>query len=346
MPEEPKPSAEEKDPGYVHVRDFLLFGMSLPERTLRSATGVLSGALRESAELLVPRAFKSSKSYQVFIRQGLTFLAEDVGGVEASDDPDAPPKVENFVARKAIGNFIELAGLATLHLSPLIVLAVVSDVAYGSRAYLKEVAGDLKEKGIIAEDSTIDHVDDLLAAIAGTAKASASAFDTPPLSIDGLKQTIDETRQAARSIDPTKVIPQAEVKRLWNEIHDTATSQGVNPFAVSSAMTLYSLKKIGNLGRGALSTVKAAGTLFDRHVIDYYGEALGDIRKKGIYASLAETSQPYIKAVWKNFSTGQDTITEGLFSGRLIGRGCSAVWRWLFGRGKKTAEDDREKQQT
>ena len=54
------------------------------------------------------------------------------------------------------------------------------------------------------------------------------------------------------------MIPQAEVQRLWHDIHETATSQGVNPLAVSSAMTLFSLGKIADVGRGALSTVTAA----------------------------------------------------------------------------------------
>ncbi len=338
MSDDPKRPAteDEQDPGYARVRDFLLFGMSLPERTLRSATGVISGALRESASLLVPHAFQSSKTYHVFIRQGLTFLAEDVGGVAPSEDPNAPEKVENFVARKAVGNFIELAGLATIHLSPLIVLAVVSDVAYGSQAYLREVADDLKQQGIIDEASTINHVDDLLDSVAAAAKTTATAFDTPPLSVSGLKETIDQARESVKQIDPAKAVPQAEVKRLWDEIHETATSQGVNPFAVSSAMTLYSLDKIATVGRGALSTAKAAVTLFDRHVIDYYTEALGDIREKGFYASLSETSQPYIDAVWHNFSTQKGTITEDLLSGRLIGRAWKATRRWLGG----SAEDD------
>ena len=309
--------------------------MSLPERTLRSATGVVSGALRESAQLLVPQAFQNSKTYHVLIRQTLDFMAEDVAGVEPSEDPNAPPKVENFVARKAVGNFIELAGLATIHLSPLMVLAIVSDVAYGSQAYLKELAEELKEQGVIDQNSTIDHVDDLLEAVAIVAKTTAGAFDTPPLSIDGLKQTIDDTRKAATSIDPTKVIPQAEVKRMWEEIHSTATSEGVNPFAISSAMTLYSLKKIGLVGRGALSTVKAAGRLFDRHVIDHYTEALNDVREKGIYASVAQTSEPYIDAVWKNFSTERTTITEDILSGRLVGKTWKAARRWLGGAEEK-----------
>ena len=331
MSEKPNQQTERNDPGYGHVRDFLLFGMSLPERTLRTAVGSVSGALRESASLLVPQAFQHSKTYQALIRQTLDFLAEDVGGVEHSEDPDAPPKVENFVARKAVGNFIEMAGLATVHLSPLMLLAIVSDVAYGSQIYLKEVADDLKRQGVIDQESTVDHVDDLLEAVALAAKTTATAFDTPPLSVEGLKETVRQTREATRAIDPAKVIPQAEVQRLWNEIRETAASQGVNPFAVSSAMTLYSLDKIGLLGRGALSTVKAAGVLFDRHVIDHYTESLHDIRCKGIYASLAQTSRPYIDAVWMNFSTEKTTITEDLCSGKLIGQAWNATRRWLGG---------------
>ncbi|MHB1037899.1 MAG: hypothetical protein ACYC35_25910, partial [Pirellulales bacterium] len=124
-----KPDPTEPDPGMVSVRKYLLYTLSLPERTLRSGAGIMGGALRESASLLVPQAFQSSKTYSVLIRQTLDFLAEDIGGVGAEQAADAPPRVENFVARKAVGNFIEMAGLATLHLSPIMLLAIVSDVA-------------------------------------------------------------------------------------------------------------------------------------------------------------------------------------------------------------------------
>ena len=333
MPKEDPQETARKSPNDAQVRDFLLYGLSLPERTLRSTSGAVGGALRESASLLVPRAFRSSKTYNVLIQQMLDFMAEDVGGVDRDESAEGSPKVENYVARKTVGNFIDMAGLATFHLSPLLLLAVVSDIAYGSQAYLQEVAGDLKRQGVIAEDSTINHVDDLLEAVASAAKTTATAFDTPPLSIDGLKQTVSETRQAVESIDPVSVLPQAEVQRLWNEIQETAGNQGVNPFAVSSAMTLYSLDKIGTLGRGALSSAKAAGVLFDRHVFDHYSVALGEIREKGLFASVRETSRPYVDAVWKNFSGSQRTFTERFFSGELLRGAWQAIRRWR-GRGE------------
>jgi hypothetical protein len=265
------------------------------------------------------------------VRQMLDFLAEDVGRVKRLQPEATPPPVENFVARKAVGNFVDMAGWATFHLSPMLLLAVVSDVAYGSQAYLRELAGELKEHGVIDSDSTIDHVDDLLAAVARAAGTTATAFDTPPLSVDGLKQTIDDTRQAVGSIDPSQVIPQAELTRLWKDIHQIAADQGVDPLAVSSAMTLYSLDRMGAVAKGALSTVRVAGLLFRRHVIDHYCQALGEIRSRGFYQTLAETSKPYTEAVWENFAANRSTLTEDVLSGKVFGQTWTAVRRWLGG---------------
>lgn len=326
------PKDKAKEPSASAVQNFLLYSLTLPERALRGTASVAAGTVRESAALLLPRAFQNSKTYSVMVRQMLDFLAEDVGGVkrsEESEEDGAPPPVENFVARKAVGNFIDLAGIATLHLSPIMILAIIGDVAYGSKAYLKELSDELKEEGIIDENSTIGNVDDLLGAVSDASKATAGAFDTPPLSVDGLRETINQTRQAVTSIDPTKVFPKSEVEKLWTDLHEIAKREGVNPFAVSSAMTLYSLERVATVGRGALSTVRVAGNLFDRHILTHYGEAINEIRDRGLYSTLASTSKPYIDALWQNFVSEKETITEELFTGRLF----TKAWDML--RGKK-----------
>ena len=152
------------------------------------------------------------------VRQMLDFVVHDVGGVTAGDQPSSTAEVDNYVARKAIGNFVDMASLATLHVSPLMLLAVVSDLAYGSQAYLKELATELKAEGIIAEDSTIDHVNDLLAAVSDASAATGKVFNTPPLSANALRQSIEETRTALQSANPAQMLPQAEVRRMWEEI--------------------------------------------------------------------------------------------------------------------------------
>ncbi|MEM8947362.1 MAG: hypothetical protein AAGD11_19465 [Planctomycetota bacterium] len=310
------------------VRDYLLYTLSLPERAIRTTTGAASGVVRESASLLVPQAFQDSQTYGMLVGQTLKFLCENVGNVEA-DPEDDDPVVEDFVARKTVGNFVEMAGLATLHMSPMLLLAVVSDVAYGSQTYLNELADELKKEGVIDENTTISHASDLLSAVSNASGVAASALNTPPISLDGLHETIQDTKNAVVQIDPTKVLPQAELDRMWNEMQAIATKEDVSPFEVSTAMALHSLDRVADVGRGALSTTRAATRMFDRHVMDHYRTALNDLETNGYYATLAEKSGPYVDAVWKNFSTDQTTLTEDLLSGRLVGRAATMVGRWL-----------------
>jgi hypothetical protein len=233
------------------------------------------------------------------------------------------------VARKTVGNFVDMAGMATLHLSPIILLAVFSDVAYGSQTFLKQLAEELKAQGIIEPDSTIDRASDLVTAIGEASGIAATTFDTPPLSVEGLQATINDARKAAGRLDPTSVIPQAEITRMWAEMNEIAQREGVSLLNVSSAMTLYSLQRIGHFGGGALSSVKVAGNLLDRTVFDHYRGALVRLRAEGFYAMLAEASAPYIEAVWANFSSEKATITEELVTGRMLSKAGRTVMRWL-----------------
>ncbi|MDA1050222.1 MAG: hypothetical protein O3C40_07050 [Planctomycetota bacterium] len=326
-------------PESSQVYEYLMYGLSLPERALRATSAVVGGTITESAALLVPQAFRNSKSYEVFVQQMLDMMVRNVGGVEdPSGEKPQDDDVEGFVARKAVGSFLDLAGMATLHLSPLTVLAIVSDVAYGSQSYLKELSAELKQAGIIDQETTIDHAADLLEAIRNTTASTANALDLPPLSVDGLRETIEQTQRAVRGIDPTSIIPEAEMKQLWNQMHEAASREGVGLLDVSSTMTLFALDKVGRVGQGALSSVKVAGNMFDRHIFDHYRQGLTEIQEQGLYSTLATASQPYISAVWTNFSSGRETITEDLFSGRLIGRAWTGVRSWFRGESSSTGD--------
>ncbi len=316
-------------PSNSSVRQYLMYSLSVPERALRSGVGVVGGAVRETASLLVPQAFQSSKTYSVMVQQMLDFVVEDIGGVERKEGEEESTQVENFVARKTVGNFVEMAGLATMHVSPLTILAVLSDVAYGSNAFLKEWGDELKRQGIIDENSTINRVDDLLSSVAAASATTASAFDTPPLSVEGLRQTIEDTRRSVAEINPANVIPQGEIERMWKEMHTLATQEGVTLTELSTTMTLHSLGRVGNVGKGALSGVRVAGNIFDQHVIEHYRTALDDIRRDGVYTTLAQTSAPYIDAVWLNFSSQKPMVTEDLLSGKLVGKAWTGVRRWM-----------------
>ena len=307
-------------------RRDLWYGLSLPERLLRSTAGVVGGTLRESAAVVLPDAVRNAKTYQVFVGQMLDFMAERIGRV---DNPQRYGSSDDFLARKTVGNFIDVASLATLHLSPMLLLAIVSDLAYGSQAYLRELAEEMQRQGVIADASAIRRVDDLLDQVADFSGQTANAFDQPPLSAEGLKETVRQTREALARIDIAEVLPQPELRRMWRDLHSAAQRQGVSPFRISGAVTLASLDKIGKLGTGALSTVQAAGTLLNRHMIAHYRGVLGNIERQGFYASLAASSRPYLQAAWGNFSPSRKTVTENFLRHGGASRAWGKARRWL-----------------
>jgi ribosomal protein L37AE/L43A len=314
---------------------YLLYALTLPERTLRSTVAATAGAVQEAAGFLVPSAFQNSKTYEVVVKNSLKLLAEDVGGVETAAGEQKLGK--DFVARKAVGNFVDLAGWATLAVSPVWMMAVVSDIAYGSKSYVKELADELKQKGLIDENSTINNVDDVLAAVQKATSNVATMVDTPPLSAEQLKETIDETRKAVASANYTGVLPEAELNRYWGEVREIAKKENVGLIGVSGALTMHAMGRIGGLTRGAITGVQVAGGLFNRHVIGHYTTALSSMRQHGFYKTVHESSEPYIAAVWRNFAGNKSTWTEEVVTGRAIGRAFRAV-TGFFSRKKNTEE--------
>lgn len=324
----------ESDPDVESVLQYLQYTLSLPERAIRSTAAIVGGIAQQSASMLVPSAFQDSKTYQTFVKQMLDMVAHDIGGTEREPGEEAPDKeaqIEGYVAKKTVGTFVDLAGMATLHVSPLTILAVVSDVAYGSNVYLKQLGDELKREGVIDPESTIDQAADLLAAIGSASGKAADRFDQPPLSLEGLQETIEEAQESVSTIDPTKIIPQAEIARMWTEMQQMADAQDVDILDVSSAMTMYTLNQVATASKGALTTIRVTGQLLDEHLFDHYWQGLQRINDEGIWQIFATSSQPYIEAVWMNFSADKETITEDVVSGRFLSRTWITFLDWLGG---------------
>ncbi len=306
----------------------VLYGVTLPERTARSATALVGGLVNETAARLIPTAFRSSRSYSLFVQQALDMMIHDVGGV-TSDRETVASEQESQLAQKAVGGLLDIAGAATLHLSPITVLAVFNDLAYGSGIYLRKLSEELKREGIIDEDSSIDHVSDLLDALQQTSGKAVDVMDTPPINVLGISSTIIQLRDEITKADPRMLIPQSEVARMWAEMEAAAAKADVGLWEVSTTMTMYAMNRITITTRGALSTVTVAGSLLDEHIIGHYAGALNEIGEHGLYSTLASSSAPYLEAVWHNFDGERETWTEELVTGRLIGKAWDSVRGWF-----------------
>jgi hypothetical protein len=340
------PSPEERSTS-EQLLSGLLYGISLPERLVRSAVGVTAGTAKEIAEFVVPQAFQDSKSYEVAVRNSLNFILANVGTVSSptSGQPSTPASVsptanaENdptggnpgrFIARKAVGNFIDIAGLATLHVSPLWILAIVSDAAYGTKTYLSELAGELQAQGLIDDSSTIHRVDDLFEAIKKASGRAASNFDTPPLSLDELKSSFEQTRAALNEVDPTLLIPEAEIGRIWTDMKSLADQEKISLLGVSGAVAMQAVESIKTATQGSLTGLFVAGKIVNRNIFGHYISALSDIHKNGLWSSVRDTYSPYVDLAWGNFTSSRKTWTEQVLNPGRFAKLWAKICR-LFG---------------
>ncbi len=344
------PAAEESSQTVPEqVLRGLLYGISLPERLVRSAVGLSAGTAREIAEFVVPQAFQDSKTYEVAIRNSLNFLLDNVGAVSGSESnrpaairvsvesnaaTSTDPSTANpgrFIARKAVGNFIDIAGLATLHVSPLWILAIVSDAAYGTKTYVHELAAELQKQGLIDDSSTIHKVDDLFDAVKNASGKAASNFDQPPLSLEELRSSIEQTRKALNEVDPRSLIPESEIGRFWNEMKQMAQKEDVSLLGVSGAVAMQAVESIKSVSHGTLTGLFVAGKIVNRNIFGHYATALTQIRRDGFWASVKDTYGPYIGMAWGNFTAAKKTWTEQVLHPSQFAKLWAAVRR-LFGR--------------
>jgi len=339
----------------------LLYGISLPERLVRSAVGVTAGTAKEIAEFVVPQAFQDSKSYEVMVRNSLSFLLNSVAtlseavppqnsamyvpeaGVAGSSVPGSAaitivdPAAANpsrFIARKAAGNFIDIAGLATLHVSPLWVLAIVSDAAYGTKTYLNELAQELQAQGLIDDSSVIHKVEDLFNAVKQASGSAASAFDQPPLSLDELRTSVEQTRKAVNEIDPRDLIPESEINRYWSEMRSIAAQEQISLLGVSAAIAMETVENVKNLSHGTLTGLFVAGKIINRNIFGHYWDSLANINEQGIWNSVRNTYTPYVDLAWGNFTSSRKTWTETVLDPGRFTRMLNWILRLFRGKSK------------
>ncbi len=323
---------------FSSLQRLLHYSAGLPE-SLRSAGAYASELVRESANWLVPSAFRNSHSYSVFVQQMFDYVVKDLAGAwrgeaaekssqrledgaGATQEEIDQQSYQVFLARKTVGSLLDMTALATFHLSPLLVLAVYSEIAYGSQKIMQLLGVRLKEQGIIPEKTVVEDTTSLMAALEKAAKIAAKMFEQPPLSMQGLQRTIDETRATVGQVKPEKLLPFAEIDQLWRQMELAARDQKASIWDVSATISIVALNNIQAIDDGGLVSLEIVGNMYQEQIIDHYWEGLRAIERQGLLPTLSRACQPYVETVWTNYSVDQKTWREQLLGGELI------KWGW------------------
>lgn len=333
----PETNAEPAEGVVSEAVDAALYGLSLPERVARAMIGCTSGLIRETAQVAVPDAFKQSRLYDITVRKMLGFLVQEVGMLKSGQDGAATGESEKddeesqYLVKKAVGNVIDVAGMTVMHVSPLWVLAIFSDVTLGTKKYLNVLTDELKKDGIIEESATIENIDHLLGAIEKTSGTLVESLDTPPVTMNQLKKTVSTLRDESARVDLSHIIPTEDMNRVWDELQETAKAEGRSILEVSSAVGMMAFSQISRVGKGALTTAKVSFDLFEDNIIDYYFGAFDRIHENGYYQSVLETYEPYAQGLKYLFHDETETTTEQVLRGKVFRRLWDKFTGWCCG---------------
>jgi uncharacterized protein (DUF1810 family) len=251
--------------------------------------------------------------YQNLVDATLRYLTEKVGGVETVRGAGAEIP-DDFVARRAAGNAVEVLGVVAFRASPVWVLATLADLAGLGRHLIPEIAASLKARGLLEESAEFTTVDQVLDGLERTSGRLASTINAPPLDVASLRAEWKALREDARGLKPGRLPSASAIRDLWSQLQAESARQGRSVFETSSLMAVSAARSLprGMLRLGASAGVGAArsGQVLGAALLDDYRKTLAELREVGYAAYARRQLTPYVRAAVSQFSPGRSTLTE------------------------------------
>ena len=286
--------------------------LSVPERLVRSATGISAGLLRELSDVAIPAAVRRTRLYQNLVENTLRFLIEQVAEVDGAY-PESAKLADDFAVRRAAGNGIEMVGLIAFRASPVWVMAALADLSGAGRHLIREIAAELKSHQLLDARREFTIMDELLAGLETFSEHTANTINTPPLDTRALRREWNVLRANAAAL-PTPAVDSLEA--LWSDLRNEAQHQGRSVFALSSMMALSAMAALPEqlvwLSKSAPLAARRTGALLGESLLGHYRSTLDEIHRTGYLQYWVREFRPYLRAAAEQFSPRRPTLTQRL----------------------------------
>ena len=293
---------------------FRRYLLTVPERVTRSLVALGAGLAREVGEVALPGTVRRSRLYQNLVDATLRYLIEEVGGAEGVY-PTGGALPDDFLARRAAGNAIEVLGLVAFRASPVWVLAALADLSGMGRHLIPEIADALKTEGLLEKDAQFTSVDQMLDGLERTSGRLASAINTPPLDVAALRTEWESIKKDASTM-PAALPSRETIGGLWQQLREEAARQDRSLFETSSLMALSAARAVPDnlrwLSASARVGATQTGHVLASALLDDYRRTLTDIGNVGYLTYARRQLTPYVRASISQFSPGRQTLTERL----------------------------------
>ncbi len=290
---------------------------------MRSLSALSGGLLKELGTVVIPARIRRTSLYRTAVEVTLRFLIQEVGQVE-NIYPAEGRLSDKFLLQRGASHGIELLGLLTLHVSPIWILAALADAAGGGGVLVNEISQALKDEGLLDPETRFETVDQLLDGLEKTSDHLAQTLNAPPLDIAGLRREWLKLK-AGLAVLPSASLPSpATLRKMWQDLQDSAKSQHRSVFAICSALALSAFSGLPAnllwLSRAARTAATRTGSVLGEALLDHYKTSLAEIAQSGFVPYWRRQFRPYLHAAARQFAAENVTTTERWLSRRTSAR--------------------------
>ncbi len=304
----------EQGPAYSErFGNYFGFTLSIPERSARALSALVGGSTELLTKTVIPKSLNQSASYRFTVGMFQSFLIDKMAGMQNTGaDADLG---ENFVPRKLLGTTVEAAGLLTMRLSPVWVFAIASDAAQGSRVFLNRLVKQLKENGVIAQESNPDGLEDVLEAIQDMGRHSATAFDTPPMNRDEIRTLVAEMREKTGLVikGSSNLIPDFEV--IWEKIKRVSIQEKLSTEEVMGILSVQATNAVEKSVGTATAIGQTGIVLLEETILSDYRNTLDELLEYGAIEYVQNHMTPFIENAKSHFDINKPTWTQKWLTG-------------------------------
>jgi hypothetical protein len=185
---------------------------------------------------------------------------------------------------------------------------MLPDAVRRSKLYLRVLAAELRDAGVLAAEGDVSSFEELLSALEGTSGVLADTVDVPPLNVSGVRTSWQELQMQAADLPDA-----AALEKIYSELQSAARQEDRSILEISSVV--------------ALGAVHAGVKLGNVHIFNYYRGALRTITDEGLVSFLQRTSTPYLMRAGAHFDPVSSTYSERLLR-RWADRRCRSGLSW------------------
>jgi hypothetical protein len=181
---------------------------------------------------------------------------------------------------------------------------------------MQDIAGALKEEGLLEADARFETMEQVLSGLEKTSAHLALTLNLPPVDVAGLRREWETLKVELQRIPPERRPALGRLEATWAHLRESARAQNRTVVMLSSLMALSTLAHVPAnllwLSKAARSAARRTTETVGGAILDHYTAALEEIARTEFTSYWIREFRPYLRAAAEQFAPDRESLTERL----------------------------------